>query len=164
MGNPRISLFGRVDLFTIMLKNLTNDPVESDRLIGLIRFFSRNCSEWKAALPAQSDRVVYAARETDLRSTYPLFAAAYELWYILNYISMDREAEHGRSLAQLRMLLEVIWDLGSTDYINWDVGNADRWDDYWNLVQRLARESLGGAKSEQPFELHRHLSVVSTET
>src|SRR5688572_23747515 len=119
---------------TMSLTTMSGDLTESDRLTGLLQFFARDCHEWPANLPARSEQVHYAARGTPLTSTWPLFAVTYELWYLLNSVGIVREDSRSKSLAQLRILLQIIWDVGRTDCIDWNVGDADRWDDYWQLV------------------------------
>lgn len=145
---------------------MPNDFFEDrgDRLQQLVGFFACKPLEWNSRLPQMSYSITYLAQSTSLSSNWPLFAVMYELWISLNYTGLDRTEVRLRSLAQLRILLEIIWDAGTVEHVGWDVGNADRWDDYWTLVNRLAIEScssLGWSPvCEKEFPLKELMSVT----
>lgn len=152
-----------------MSKDLTEKlGVGNNRLRSLIGFYARKPEEWNRSLPRRAASVTYFARDTLLSSGWPLFAVTYELWFSLNYTGLDRSDVKLMPLAQLRMILEILWDAGTVRHVNWDVGNADRWDDYWTLVNRLATESCNSlgwssACEEQQFHLELYLSAVYVE-
>lgn len=138
-----------------------------NKLRSLVCFYACKPNEWIQNLPEQSDFSTYKAHGTPLSSSSPLFAVTYELWYSLNHTTIDRDYIKFVSLAQLRMLLEIIWDAGTVRHVDWDVGNAYRWDDYWTLVHRLAMEScesLGWVQfCAKKFDLYTHLGIVYVE-
>src|SRR4051794_7308379 len=106
----------------------------------LIQFLSREPLQWASMLPPRVSSVRYKARGTPLSFEWPLFAVIYELWYLLDScIGLDCTDPRDDALREMRVIFDLIWDCGAQG-VNWDVGNADRWDDYWLLVHKLARE------------------------
>lgn len=139
-----------------------------DSVAVLVSFFASNPTEWKKTLPSANPSVVYRAPGTPLTSIDPLFAVSYELWSLLNYADLDGTDTRHDALAQLRIVLQILWDVGAVRHVDWNVGNADRWDDYWRLLNRLAADacaSLGWSPLRQDsFKLESYLFAVCADS
>lgn len=140
----------------------------NEKLRSLVLLLANPPEQWGRHLPRCSAGITYLARETPLSSSWALFAVAYELWFLLNSTGLDRANPAVAALRQLRILVEILWDAGTVQQVNWDVGNADRWDDYWHLLHRLATEvcdSFGWNTTVlSPVDLTAFESVICAKT
>ena len=126
----------------------------------LLGLFSNPTEKWQEYYPTNDPKVAYIARETSLISQSALFCCMYELWSELNVISIDRTDPRMAALAQLRMLIQVVFDVGSVEHVSWQIGESDRWDDYWTLLHNLAVQAGGASYSLHIFNFQNILFNV----
>ncbi|HTI72026.1 MAG TPA: hypothetical protein VMF06_18775 [Candidatus Limnocylindria bacterium] len=131
----------------------------NDKFRMLLWLFSRKPSEWNGLLPLD-EKAVYLARGTAFIARHPLVGCAYELWNHLDHLALDHSDPEAAARARLRMILQVIFDCGSTDHINCDVGRADRWDAYWGIVHELAARCVPDDEPFAPIDFLGALEVV----